>query len=191
MPTVIFLRDLKRITAVKYFYWRRFLFVGCIFVFFCIAIVSNSNDTAMGVHILACISWVTYVLLMLSDSSSAAATIGDEIEKKTLGLLVITHLSYRNVIWGKYIQQLFITCLNAIAPLPIFLFCITLGGVSFLQLLCVLLSLLSTLMIAIAIGIFCSTIFSSKSSASSAVSLMFLYQMVIFLYYYQYEPTVQ
>lgn len=180
MPTVIFLRDLKRITSVKYFYWRRFLFVGCIFVFFCFATTSNYSNTAVGVHLLSFIAWVTYVLLVYSASSSAATTIGDEIEKKTLGLLVITRLSYRNVILGKYIQQLFITCLNAIAPLPIFLFCISLGGVSLQQIACLLLSLLSTLMIAIAIGIFCSTLFNSKSSPSTAVTLMIVYEIVTY-----------
>lgn len=180
MPTVIFLRDLKRITSVKYFYWRRFLFVGCIFVFFCFATTSNYSDTAVGVHLLSFIAWVTYVLLVFSASSSAATTIGDEIEKKTLGLLVITRLSYRNIVLGKYIQQLFITCLNAIAPLPIFLFCISLGGVSLQQIACLLLSLLSTLMIAIAIGIFCSTLFNSKSSSSTAVILMFVYEIATY-----------
>ncbi|BBM82866.1 hypothetical protein [Candidatus Uabimicrobium amorphum] len=184
MPTVIFLRDLKRITSMKYFYWRRFLFVGCIFFFFCVAIASSHTNTAMGVHLLSFIAWATYVLLVLSASASAAMTIGEEIEKKTLGILVITHLSYRNIVVGKYIQQLFITCLNAIAPLPIFLFCISLGGVSLEQIVCILLSLLSTLLIAIAIGIFCSTLFNSKSSGSTAVTLMIVYQIAASYFFY-------
>ncbi|WP_372368786.1 ABC transporter permease subunit [Candidatus Uabimicrobium sp. HlEnr_7] len=178
---VIFQRDLRRITFEKKFYLHRVFFVGSIFILFLLFALNSQNtgsNTAIGYYLLSFVSWTTGALLVLTASGTAARGISQEIENKTLELLVITRLSYRYVVFGKFIQQLFITCLNAIAPLPIFLFCVSLGGVSATQVLFILLSLFSLLLITTSIGIFCSVCFTSKQCESMASFFVIIYCIV-------------
>ena len=185
---VMFYREILHLPRKKYFRCKRVMAVGIIgfIFFFYLESILNLNRmhstglaySTLGLQIFQLCSGSAFAILMIIAPLSAAATISREKESNTLGMLFLTDLTSFHIIVGKFIFQVFITTLLYFSTLPLFMFCISLGGISAEQILAVFAVSISFFMFANAAGVMASSLSFNRGSQGLTVLIIMGYVII-------------
>lgn len=114
--------------------------------------------------------------IMMAAPALAAGSISGERERQTLDLLLVTKMSSYSIVIGKLLSSMGVIMLMTISTLPIFSIVFYFGGVSFFQLLGMMLFMLLTACAVASISVFFSCILKK-----TVISIMLVYLIIGFL----------
>lgn len=109
-------------------------------------------------------------LVMLIVPAFSGGAVSNERERQTLDLLLISKMSFFQIVWGKLLSSLTIAFVMIIASLPVFSIVMYHGGVSFWY---ILATTLYTLMLAMLSG--SVSVFYSAITKKTVISIVWVY----------------
>jgi ABC-type transport system involved in multi-copper enzyme maturation permease subunit len=116
------------------------------------------RTSAAGYYFLKTMSWQVFGLLFILSPALTCGCITDEKQQGTLGLLFLTNLNSGDVVLGKFVSRAMDVLLLFLSALPFLFVPVLLGGVGLDQALATSLAVLSLLVLASSVGVFCSTV---------------------------------
>ena len=120
-----------------------------------------------GATLLHQMSWLLFLATLLMSLVSADS-ITRERREGTLGLLLLTDLTPREIVWGKMLSCGLTTFLVLLGSLPALMFPVLAGGVTGSEAALTGLGLLNTLFVVLAAGLWMSTVFHERRYAVPA-----------------------
>ncbi len=107
-----------------------------------------------------------FVIVTLFAPIMSAGAIAGERQRQTLDLLLVTLLPTRSIVVGKLVSSLIYTILLIAVVWPVILFCLVIGGVTFIEIIISALLLLVTALAFTTIGLFVSSIGRTITNAA-------------------------
>ncbi len=120
-----------------------------------------------GATLLHQMSWLLFLATLVMGLVSADS-INRERREGTLGLLLLTDLTPKEIVWGKMLSCGLTSFLVLLGSLPALMFPVLAGGVTGSQAALIGLGLLNTLFVALAAGLWMSTVFHERRYAVPA-----------------------
>ena len=120
-----------------------------------------------GATLLHQMSWLLFLATLLMSLVSAD-TITRERRDGTLGLLLLTDMTPRQIVWGKMLSCGLTSFLVLLGALPALMFPVLAGGVTGSEAALISLGLLNTLFVVLAAGLWMSTVFRERRYAVPA-----------------------
>lgn len=168
--------------------WKAFSIMGgyvlllAIFLFIHYLAIANENPSyyghynplgnlQIGKKLFGTLTWTQAIMLMFIVPSLTAGAITQELEKKTIEMLVLTRLSAGKIVLGKHLSGFFYALMLLICSVPLAGICLMMGGVSPAEVFVTYTLLASTSFLFAAISITCSSLMN-KSAGSSLLSYM-------------------
>lgn len=147
---------------------RMALLVPILFFLF-LAQTLSSQVSASGLVIFAPLAYLNFVLITLAGTSYFATSITEEKEEQTLGLLRMAGVSPLALLLGKGVTRLVSAALILCVQFPFTLLVVTLGGVTYNQVVAVFLCLLAYTLLLSCWGLFCS-VYCSRSARAAVLA---------------------
>ena len=129
--------------------------------------VAPSGTFITGATLLHQMAWLLFLATLLMGLVSADS-ITRERREGTLGLLLLTDLTPREIVWGKMLSCGLTTFLVLLGSLPALMFPVLAGGVTGSEAALTGLGLLNTLFVVLAAGLWMSTLFRERRYAVPA-----------------------
>jgi hypothetical protein len=129
--------------------------------------VAPSGTFINGATLLHQMAWLLFLATLLMTLVSADS-ITRERREGTLGLLLLTDLTPREIVWGKMLSCGLTTFLVLLGSLPALMFPVLAGGVTGSEAALTGLGLLTTLFVVLAAGLWMSTVFRERRYAVPA-----------------------
>ncbi len=147
----------------------RFLFT--VMILFCLmsAHMASRMVGAAGLILFTQIIYLNFVFILMAGVSFFATAITEEKEEQTIGLLLMAGVNPISLLLGKSLPRLVSALLLLSVQFPFTLLAITLGGVTFSQVIAVYSSLAVFLFCLSNLGLLCSVICDRSRSASTLV----------------------
>ena len=140
---------------------------------------TGQASSMIGLQTFAFQSWAAFIFAC-GAFTATCDSISREKRDDTLGLLFLTHLKGRDVVLGKLASAMGLFVTGAIATLPILTLPVLLGGITLFQSFHLLISLLNTMLLSAAGGLFASSISVNKQkSGAIAISVMLFFCVLI------------
>ncbi len=123
-------------------YVYRAVYVTALFVLMCTAwlvlagtqIIRNVGDMArFGSILFQVLAWLQLALVVFLSAVLSASAVSQEKDRQTLILLLMTRLTNHELVLGKLLASLLNVLVMLAAALPVFMFVVLFGGVSFAQ----------------------------------------------------------
>ncbi|GAC1403681.1 MAG: hypothetical protein NVSMB65_20270 [Chloroflexota bacterium] len=140
--------------------------------------VTRSTSATLGGALFAVLSLFLLLLLLFVTPASTAPAISGERQRQTLDLLLVTRLSTPGIILGKLFAALSFDILLLICALPLFSIVFLFGGVAPEQVAAAYALFLATVVVLGSASLCISTL-TSRSQASSALSSLFAFGLVV------------
>ena len=147
----------------------RFLFA--VLILFCL-IVAHSSSRFMGAAGLALFSniiYLNFVFILMAGLSFFASAITEEKEEQTIGLLLMAGVNPISLLLGKSLPRLVSALILLSIQFPFTLLAITLGGVTFSQVIATYATLSAFLIGLSNLGLICSVVCARSRTASALV----------------------
>ncbi|MCI8535345.1 MAG: ABC transporter permease [Hungatella sp.] len=109
-----------------------------------------------------------FVMLLLIVPALTSGSISGERERQTLNLLLTTHMTPKDIVLGKLFANLSTVFLLIVSSFPILSLVFIYGGVTGKDIAILLVSFLSTAILAGCVGICCSSLFKKSTLATAA-----------------------
>lgn len=119
-----------------------------------------------------------FVLLLLVAPGMTAGAISGERERQTLDLILVTHTGAFSIALGKLLESFGFLVLVLLSSLPMLSVVLLFGGISFTQVLTVLLFMTVSALGALSVGLFASALFK-RTSASTVVAYLAVFAIGI------------
>ena len=132
-----------------------------------LVVMAPAGPIITGVTVLHQMAWLLFVATLLMGLVSAD-TINRERREGTLGLLLLTDLTPREIVWGKMLSCGLTSFVVLLGSLPALMFPVLAGGVTGSQAALTGIGLLNTLFVALAAGLWMSTVFRERRHAIAA-----------------------
>ena len=129
--------------------------------------VAPSGTFITGATLLHQMSWLLFLATLMMGLVSADS-INRERREGTLGLLLLTDLTPEEIVWGKMLSCGLTSFLVLLGSLPALMFPVLAGGVTGSEAALIGLGLLNTLFVALAAGLWMSTVFRERRYAMPA-----------------------
>jgi len=153
--------------------------LGTIFLVLWNTLANQFGVGAPGLNFFEGISVGEVLFISILGISFFSTAIVEEKEEDTLGLMLMAGISPLGILLGKTGGRLWQAILLIVVQFPATLLAITMGGLSFEQILAATISLSAYLMLMAGFGLLCSTIAARSSSAMRMMSIgMVLYFVV-------------
>jgi ABC-type transport system involved in multi-copper enzyme maturation permease subunit len=136
-----------------------------------------------GIMMLVALSILSLAFALFSGCFLTADCISREKREGTLGLLFLTPLRYRDIALGKLVSSSVLVAYGLLAVFPVFFLPLLNGGVTWAEVLRVLLTLLVTLSLSLTVGLFCSTLCNQAKTAVLATFVVMLLVTLLPLLY--------
>ncbi len=162
----LFIRSLREQVRSASFSWMR-AGMATIILITLLARGSRSFSGATGMDFFASFAFYNALMIIVAATSYFASAITEEKEEQTLSLLRMTNLSALAILFGKSTSRIFTGLMLLVVQLPFALLSVTLGGVTWEQILITYLLLCSFLFFAANLGLFASVM--AKNNAYAAV----------------------
>jgi hypothetical protein len=130
-------------------------------------VMAPSGAFITGATLLHQMSWLLFLATLLM-SLVTADSITRERREGTLGLLLLTDLTPGEIVWGKMLSCGLTSFLVLLGALPALMFPVLAGGVTGSEAALIGLGLLNTLFVALAAGLWMSTVFRERRYAVPA-----------------------
>lgn len=135
---------------------------------------SLTAPAAVGRNMFVVFAWGVFLLCLLEGARSAADAISGERREGTLGLLFLTDLRPRDVVFGKLVSVSIRSLCFLLPVLPMFALPLLLGGVTGWESLRAMLTLVVTLFFALSAGLLASSLSVSSTAALAKTALVLL-----------------
>lgn len=168
-------RELRSLSRRPITYWGRFA-AAVLAIFF---MAQHSMMVDSGRDLFRAAVMLSFVLCILDAVRRGAATIADETREGTLGLLLLTPLSGKNLLFGKYASVMIASLPMALAIVPLFAVAILLGGVSGTEFVRASLALVHFQSIAVVLAVLTSS--NSRSSGTAMVATLCILGVGLFM----------
>ncbi|MDB6037360.1 MAG: hypothetical protein JWM99_1201 [Verrucomicrobiales bacterium] len=125
-------------------------------IFLSVLTVLQSNGTpsgTLGPYLFRIMSVVCFLYCLLSGARTTADCLSEEKRDGTLGLLFLTDLSGRDVVFGKMVASSLNSFYGLLAILPFLGLPLLLGGITGIQFFKMVLVLINTLLFSLAVGV--------------------------------------
>ena len=176
----LFHRQLRQDTKNHLTYIVRFLMLGYILLSLIWAcFISQYATGAPGLDLFRALMYLNAVWLSLAAITFYSTVITVEKEEGTLPLLRLTNLNTLAILVGKSSSKTVNELLLLLLQIPFTLLAITLGGLTFHQIICAYFSLLSFLIFLANLGLFCSVSSQSSRQAAFHVGLILLIYLLL------------
>lgn len=174
MRNAVCKKEMKLSVRTKKNVWGLFIFNGILamlgLLVFYVAFGEQSSYSTINysrmleVYIVICL--IEMCLVAFIVPSVAAGSIAGEREKQTLEILLTTRLTSRQIIWGKLLSSISTLLLYIISSIPILAIVFSIGGVSVLDLLQVMLYICVLAVFFCSFGILYSCLFKKSIVAT-------------------------
>jgi ABC-type transport system involved in multi-copper enzyme maturation permease subunit len=133
-------------------------------------------SSKLGQSLFVAVAWAQVVLLTILAPSLTAGSLSQEIEKKTVEMLVLTRLSAGKIVLGKQLSGFLFAMMLLISSLPVSGICLMLGGISPAEIAITYVLLMGWAYLLTCVSVFCSSLNTKTANASgNSVGLSFLY----------------
>ncbi len=166
--TALFTRSVMLRTRNPVVAWSRIGVGGLLFIFVYPSEGGFANSSAPGRDLLGQIVAAAAFVLAFAVLISCAASITEEKEQRTLGLLRMTGLNPFAVLFAKSTARLVEALVLMASTLPLALLAVTLGGVTVMQVLAVYVALATWLALVANLGLFWSVVCRTANAATGA-----------------------
>jgi hypothetical protein len=136
--------------------------------------LSRLSPHFLGEWLFTIEGWLLFLLALLAGFFGPADSLSSEKRQGTLGLLFLTQLKGRDVVFGKLAATTLRSFCGILALLPILAVPILIGGIQFSQCLWLLLSVTNVLLVGASVGLFASSICWQEMRARSISTLLML-----------------
>lgn len=136
-----------------------------------------------GPLLLIALGILSFLFALLSGCFLTADCVSREKREGTLGLLFLTPLRYRDVVLGKLVSNSIVVVYGLLAVFPVFFLPLLHGGVTWAEVVRVLLALLVCLSLSLTVGMLCSVCSSeAKTAVAATFAIVLLLAVVPFGY---------
>lgn len=149
----------------------RFLFAVMILFSLMMAHTTSRFMAAAGLVFFTQIIYLNFVFIIMAGISFFATAITEEKEEQTIGLLLMAGVNPISLLLGKSLPRLVSALLLLSVQFPFTLLAITLGGVTFSQVISAYIALAVFLFFLSNLGLICSVVCARSRSASTLVVL--------------------
>lgn len=183
----VYKRELKQTARTK-----RFLMMVCIYNLLLAAIglfafylAFDNVSVGSSIHygdiltIYLIMTGVEFAMILLIVPASTAGAVAGEKEKQTLDILLSTRVSFLQVVTGKLAASISMVILLVISSLPVLAIVFVIGGIGLIDLLQFVILIVVTTIFLGSIGIFFSTYYMKRISATIAAYAVMI--LVIFI----------
>lgn len=153
----------------------RFLFAVLILFSLMMAHSTSRITAAAGLVFFTQIIYLNFVFILMAGVSIFATAITEEKEEQTIGLLLMAGVNPVSLLLGKSLPRLISALLLLSIQFPFTLLSITLGGVTFSQVIAAYTALAVFLFCLANLGLLCSVVCARSRSASTLVVLALLF----------------
>ncbi|MFK7776906.1 MAG: ABC transporter permease subunit [Gimesia sp.] len=153
----------------------RFLFAVMILFSLMMAHTTSRMIAAAGLVFFSQIIYLNFVFILMAGISFFATAITEEKEEQTIGLLLMAGVSPISLLLGKSLPRLISALLLLSVQFPFTLLAITLGGVTFSQVIAAYSALAAFLFCVANLGLVCSVFCARSRSASTLVVISLLF----------------
>ncbi len=190
LSTVPIYHDLLGAPRRKWFYWTRVAFValGALVSLYGMGItrmMGGKVSQNVGLLLFSVLAWPTLIMLNVVSMGYGAHVVVREKEERTLGLLLMTHLTPRSFLSGKLLTALFHTSVVLFSLLPMFLVCASMGGISGSQIVMAFVLYFFTMLIGCCLGLFvgslCARMRSTNTGNFLLLMLLFVAPPLVFI----------
>ncbi|MEN6357266.1 MAG: hypothetical protein ABFD83_09305 [Armatimonadota bacterium] len=129
------------------------------------------GNLQIGQRLFGTLAWTQAIMLMFIVPSLTAGTLTQELEKKTIEMLVLTRLSAGKIVLGKHLSGFFYALMLLVCSAPLAGICLMLGGISPAEVFITYALLAGTSFLFAALSIACSSLMN-KSAGSALLSYM-------------------
>lgn len=174
----IFFREIYALPRRKYFYLKRMAMVTLPLVFV-LGEFFDSGSNISGLSIFRFYAPFSLITLVFFSILVTLPLISKEKDDNTLILLLLTKMSPRKIVWGKFAGSFFFVCMVYAAFLPLGILAIGMGGISAPQIGAIFILTLSSIALSIAFTIPVAIFFSSRISFLMVGIGLFFYDEVM------------
>ncbi|QDT42951.1 ABC-2 family transporter protein [Gimesia alba] len=148
-----------------------FRFLFALLILFCLVSANLSSRVigAAGLILFTQIIYLNFVFILMAGVSFFATAITEEKEEQTIGLLLMAGVNPISLLLGKSLPRLVTALLLLSVQFPFTLLAITLGGVTFSQVIAAYASLAVFLFCLSNLGLLCSVVCARSRAASTLV----------------------
>ncbi len=115
-----------------------------------------ASAAALGVKLITQLEDIAYYFTLVGGVWLTAGTVCKERAEGTLGLLFLTDLQARDVVFGKLAAALMQIGFGLLALMPFFMICVLFGGVTALSVVAIGVKLFTTLLLSLSVGLMAS-----------------------------------
>ena len=150
-----------------------FRLLFAVMILFCLMIAHSTSRLmgAAGLVFFTQIIYLNFVFILMAGISFFATAITEEKEEQTIGLLLMAGVNPISLLLGKSLPRLVSALLLLSIQFPFTLLSITLGGVTFSQVIAAYAALAAFLFFLSNLGLICSVVCARSRSASTLVVL--------------------
>lgn len=164
----------KKTTPWILFFHLLLMGIIVFFALFVFIAIEPFFDLRSGTNIFIIFSYLQLGMVVFISPAIASGLISAEREKQTLSLLLVTPLSSKQIILGKWLSSVGFMLLLYLSTLPVYVVIYNYGGISLDQALRVFLHLLITMLFLSSVGIFFSSLVKR-----TGISIILSYLVVI------------
>lgn len=170
----IVLRELKAAAGRRHLHVLRVLGAGLgVAMLSWLFLVDTTGGLSLdGRRLLQLLAWTALVFCLVAGGLTTANAISRERREGTLGLLFLTDLRGKDVVWGKLTVASLPLLGGVLGFLPLLTFSFLLGGVSPIDVLLIAVVLANTLFLALSLGLFVSALGRNESRTLTAAVLL-------------------
>ena len=168
-------RELRVLSRRRYYYVLRAVLLGLAFCLYGFSLLAGMTGTGQ----LQNLGMLSTVFFGFGGTVMAANSINAERREKTLGLLLLTPLRFRDVLSGKFVSGALPLVLCLAAIVPVIYFSLLSGGVTWEEVLRLILNVGASMLLGVSIGLFWSVVcrdpmVSTLSSFGTLLGFCFL-----------------
>ncbi|MDR2169978.1 MAG: ABC transporter permease [Planctomycetaceae bacterium] len=178
----VFSRELTIVPRRDWTYIGRGIYAGAMLLLIATAwlvisgtqLITDAGDFArFGTMLFQFLAPVQLVLAIFFAATIAAGAVGQEKERKTLQLLLLTRMSNSELVLGKLLASLLNILMLLVISIPIFMIITLLGGISYYQIIRVLLVTLFAMLACGSLGS-CVALWREKTFQAIATTIIIL-----------------
>lgn len=164
----IIFREFRVAARRKRTFVLRFVFgalLAGMVLMFIVGYAASPGSQAMGRYLLNTFAWEIFVLVFVAAPALTCGCISDERKEGTLDLLFLTDINAADIVLGKFIGKGFDAMMLFLAAMPFLFVPMLLGGVDWDLILGMVFTILSLLLLGLALGVFSSTVARTTAAA--------------------------
>ncbi|WCJ59619.1 ABC transporter permease subunit [Fontisphaera persica] len=128
-----------------------------------------------GMYIFHTTAWITFFYALLSGFVLTSDCLSKEKREHTLGLLFLTDLRSFDIVLGKLVSHSIVALSGLVATLPLLMLPVLMGGITFRQVWQMAATLLCTMLLSLAAGLFASSLFRNGRVATGLALFLLVF----------------